>query len=221
MPTETFLNLQDEKRNKFIEIAVDEFSAHDYQSASISKIVARAGIAKGSLYQYFKDKRDLYNFLLELAAKKKADYLAGFDLTGPDGDIFETLRLLSRSMLEFEADYPKLAMIGNRAISSSSPLPAELVHQAVMDIRQFFKGLIDQGKNRGEINPVVDSETAAFIIIAALTEMVPFVSEKSVSESKSINRGNVNLGVKAAAAFEQVISLLENGMSMNPTWKKD
>ncbi len=53
MPQATFFNLPEEKRQKILECALDEFAAHDYDSASVSKIVAKAGIAKGSLYQYF------------------------------------------------------------------------------------------------------------------------------------------------------------------------
>ena len=51
MPTQTFWNLPSEKRDALIAIAVEEFASNDYDAASISRIVARAGIAKGSIYQ--------------------------------------------------------------------------------------------------------------------------------------------------------------------------
>ena len=37
MPTETFLNLADEKRQAFIETALKEFADNNYDSASINK----------------------------------------------------------------------------------------------------------------------------------------------------------------------------------------
>jgi len=221
MPTDTFRNLPQDKRQKFIEIAIDEFSNHDYDSASVSQIVARAGIAKGSLYQYFKDKRDLHLYLLELAAKKKAEYMAEIDLTNPDMNIFVMLRMLCHAMLQFQTQSPKLAMIGNRAIYGSVPLPSEIVNQAATGTRQFFKGLVEKGKNRGEIHSKVDSDTAAFLITAALKEMTSFVTVQLQSEEDGINRYNDDLGSRAALAFEQVISILENGMSTHPSRKKD
>jgi AcrR family transcriptional regulator len=71
MPLITFENLPEEKRKNIIDCAVDEFAEHDYSSASVSKIVAKAGISKGSLYQYFIDKSDLYSYLLDLASQQK------------------------------------------------------------------------------------------------------------------------------------------------------
>ncbi|MGF1600395.1 MAG: TetR/AcrR family transcriptional regulator [Thermosynechococcaceae cyanobacterium] len=75
MPTQTFFNLPDEKRQKFVDIAIAEFAAHDYNSASITQIVATAKIAKGSVYQYFKDKKGLYLYLIEFATEEKLAFL--------------------------------------------------------------------------------------------------------------------------------------------------
>ena len=51
MPRDTFLNLPDAKRKAITEAAVDEFAAYPYEQASINRIVANSGIAKGSFYQ--------------------------------------------------------------------------------------------------------------------------------------------------------------------------
>jgi AcrR family transcriptional regulator len=53
MPNQTFFNLAEEKREQITQVAIDEFANNDYGGGSISRIVARAGIAKGSFYQYF------------------------------------------------------------------------------------------------------------------------------------------------------------------------
>ena len=45
MPNQTFFNLPDAKREQILQIAIDEFAENDTDSASISRIVARAGIA--------------------------------------------------------------------------------------------------------------------------------------------------------------------------------
>ena len=71
MPRQTFFNLPEDKRNPIIDLALDEFSKYDYKNASISRIVARAGIAKGSLYQYFEDNRDLFLYLVEISGQAK------------------------------------------------------------------------------------------------------------------------------------------------------
>ncbi len=63
MPNQTVFNLPDKKRTKISELAIAEFANADYDNASISNIVKQAKIAKGSFYQYFEDKADLYLYL--------------------------------------------------------------------------------------------------------------------------------------------------------------
>lgn len=75
MPKPTFFNLPDEKRQAILEIAIEEFAENDYQSASISRMVARLGIAKGSFYEYFEDKDDLYFHVLEKALRDRLNFV--------------------------------------------------------------------------------------------------------------------------------------------------
>ena len=67
MPKETFFNLPDEKRNLIISAAMEEFSKASYDAASINQICKKSGISKGSFYQYFADKLELYVYIMTLA----------------------------------------------------------------------------------------------------------------------------------------------------------
>ena len=71
MPKSTFMNLPEGKRGAIIGIAFEEFALNSYEHASLSRIVERAGIAKGSMYQYFADKHELYLYLVDLAARSE------------------------------------------------------------------------------------------------------------------------------------------------------
>lgn len=89
MCSETFLRLPEEKRNRFLDAAWEEFSRVPFTEASINKIVVRARIPRGSFYQYFTDKEELFLYLLGgMLNHFYAEYnkiLAGFQ-----GDIFQT-----------------------------------------------------------------------------------------------------------------------------------
>ena len=43
--------------------ALTEFADQGYQAASLNRMVAQAGIAKGSLYQYFPNKEGIFAYL--------------------------------------------------------------------------------------------------------------------------------------------------------------
>ena len=65
MPSSTFLNLAPEKQEKLLSAAVREFTERPYNEASINRIVREAGIPRGSFYMYFRDKEDLFHYLME------------------------------------------------------------------------------------------------------------------------------------------------------------
>lgn len=88
MCTETFLRLPEEKRGRFLEAAWGEFTRVKFADVSINQIVRHAGIPRGSFYQYFADKEDLFAYLLEDVQRHVVQILR--ELLGRmDGDIFQ------------------------------------------------------------------------------------------------------------------------------------
>ncbi|OPX90092.1 MAG: HTH-type transcriptional regulator MtrR [Pelotomaculum sp. PtaB.Bin104] len=61
--SQKFLNLKEEKKSAIINAALKEFTKKGYELASTNEIVEEAGISKGSLFHYFKNKQDLFLFL--------------------------------------------------------------------------------------------------------------------------------------------------------------
>ncbi|MFC3041109.1 TetR/AcrR family transcriptional regulator [Virgibacillus xinjiangensis] len=98
MPKPTFFNLPEEKRQKLVHAAEEEFSRVPLFEASISNIVKAAGIPRGSFYQYFEDKEDIFFFLLNEQAEKRKESLISM-LKKYDGDIFKAVTEIYRKFL--------------------------------------------------------------------------------------------------------------------------
>lgn len=62
---EKFENLDAEKQQKILNSALMEFAENGYKQASTNRIVKQANIGKGMLFYYFKNKQDLYEYLIE------------------------------------------------------------------------------------------------------------------------------------------------------------
>lgn len=89
MCSETFLRLPEEKRNRFLDAAWEEFTRVSLADASINKIIQKAGIPRGSFYQYFASKDDLFAHLQQTML----EYLIGEYcryMREARGDIFQT-----------------------------------------------------------------------------------------------------------------------------------
>jgi AcrR family transcriptional regulator len=215
MPNPTFFNLPEEKRQKLLEYAIDEFANHDYHSASVSKIVSRVGIAKGSLYQYFKDKQDLFNYLLVLAAQKKAEMFSTYSNQASDITWDERLVNLFQVMASYELRYPQLSKIGFRATIGNSPLPEEILLKAKQSTSQYFQELVEEGKRRGEIRPDVDSSIAVLIFSSTLAGLGDYVKSHSRVDLKDIDLTKKKLVQELGLenVFNQIITILKNGIS--------
>lgn len=62
-----FEKLPEEKKKKIIDACIKEFSKNGYVNASTNNIVLNAGISKGSLFNYFDNKKNLYLYILDYA----------------------------------------------------------------------------------------------------------------------------------------------------------
>lgn len=216
MPKATFINLSEEKRNKFIEIALEEFALNDYESASVSKIVAKTGIAKGSLYQYFEDKLDLYRYLLELAIQKKGEFMAAAQPPqGMEMPFFAFIRWMFHEMARFQLEYPIMSKLGYRAAYGNSPLPDDIMANSRQATQQYFTGLIQAAQQKGEIRPDVDARTAAYLITNALTELGSYLANShGVERLKLANDGSFPVeDPNIQTEIDKLLNLLEFGLA--------
>ena len=88
LPKDTFYNLPEDKRQLILDTAIDEFAEFGYDKASINRIVEKTGIAKGSFYQYFEDKKDLFKYLIERSVQGKLEFLSPVFLNPTENDFF-------------------------------------------------------------------------------------------------------------------------------------
>ena len=100
MPTTTFYNLSEEKKKRIVDAIQAEMERTELSNLSINKIVKRAGISRGSFYQYFEDKNDMikyvmtgfYDRLLALTQEK---------LKKNEGDLFKSFEDIVYEIYEY------------------------------------------------------------------------------------------------------------------------
>ncbi|NMB90669.1 MAG: TetR/AcrR family transcriptional regulator [Chloroflexi bacterium] len=214
MPTSTFFNLPEEKRQRILDLAVEEFAHNDYDSASVSRIVEQAGIAKGSLYQYFDGKAGLYAYLLELLRQAKSDFLAAAGAPDPQDGLFAYLRRLFRQSVAFELEHPLLAQLGYRATYGNSPLPSGLLAGARQATQEYFEKLVREGQQRGEIRPEADPRAAAFVFTAVMDGLGRYLAGQEGAAGQVAQSGHYPVDSPAVQqAFDQVMAVCELGLA--------
>jgi AcrR family transcriptional regulator len=180
MPKETFFNLPDAKREAITAIAIEEFADHPYTAVSISRIVARAGIAKGSFYQYFEDKEDLYSYLLDLMVEKKREMFSSDHPDPEHGGVFKYLHWVVENSFRYEIAYPQLTRLGYRAVAGNL-FPQAFQSRARQETIAFYRRLVAVGKQQGDIDPAIDTDLimAIFdVVFSALSQtLTTYITE--------------------------------------------
>lgn len=213
MPKQTFFNLPDDKRQRITDVVIDEFADNDYANISISRIVARAGIAKGSFYQYFEDKEDLSSYLVELIAEKKAE---AFSLDHPDPEhagIFNYLRWMIANSAAFELSHPRLSRIGYRILNGGAD-ENKIYARAMESAQHYYKSLVVLGKAQGDIDPDLDDEMAATVFRIIMSEMGRHIVQRIVAQYGTDWQGRQAIldFPEAQGLYEQILRMLEFGL---------
>jgi AcrR family transcriptional regulator len=99
MPKPTFFHLPKEKQELLMNVAKKEFSRVPLYEASIANIIKEAGIPRGSFYQYFDDKEDVFFYLLDVYSKRSYELFISI-VKRNIGDVFESFIDWFKSILK-------------------------------------------------------------------------------------------------------------------------
>ena len=126
MCRETFQRLPEEKRARFLDAAWAEFNRVSIAEVSINQIVRKAGVPRGSFYQYFGDKNDLFIYLLESVGDH---YISEYRkvLQMAKGDLFEAQKLAFEGFTGEELKRDPLFERCLRLLQLNPGLPMELM----------------------------------------------------------------------------------------------
>jgi TetR/AcrR family transcriptional regulator len=216
MPKATFFNLSEEKRQLIMDLAIEEFAENDYDSASISKIVAQAGIAKGSFYQYFEDKSDLYKYLLDEGGRLKMRFLENHPPPDPQMGLFAYLRWLYRVGTYTEFTHPKLVKVAQRALYGKGPFPDEWVKTMRREGLLFFKRLIEMGIANGQLRPDLDADLAAYMCYATSQDLGQYlIARVGIGKETNFYEAFRDHEAELEVIWDSFLQLLERGMA-NP-----
>ena len=215
MPKKTFFNLPEEKRETLIKIALEEFSSQDYNSASISRIVRQAGIAQGSLYQYFADKKDLYLYLLDLLSKTKLSFLRDSYPPQTQMDFFEYLSWVFETSLLFDVTYPAFSRLSYRVFYGGIPFEDPASDRFKQGSAEFMRQMVVKGIERGDINADIDPNLVVFVVEILSNAVSNYIPKKlGVTTEELANSGISNLDLDPAKkTFSDLIKILKFGLA--------
>ncbi len=193
MPQETFFNLPADKRNLIISAAMHEFSKANYKTASINQICKKANIPKGSFYQYFTDKLDLYVYIMTLAIEEKIKFFSSVISEFHTLTLSDQIRLLFLKGVEFAKKHPQYAALGEQfSKENDESAKSAVIKEGDKLSESLFAQVIDNAKAKGEIDSSVDSFAFSLLLQSLNNTVQQYMLNKFGHFSYEHNAEDVN-----------------------------
>lgn len=97
-----------EKQTRILNAAFEVFSKNRFHKASTNDIVEKAGVSKGILFHYFKNKQALYDYLKHFAFSTLIDALDR-EIDWTESDFFDRLKSIGMIKTRILVQYPYMA----------------------------------------------------------------------------------------------------------------
>ncbi len=158
------------RRESIIQAAIEVFSKKGFQAASISEIAQRADVAEGSIYQYFKNKEDLF-FSIPIEKTKEFRTQLELHLEGISG-AFNKLRKFVWYFLYFfkvNPDYGRTLMLEMRVSKSFVKTDAyDFLKKSVAQVLEIIR----EGQDEGVIRKDTDIYILRHLVLGTLEHIV-------------------------------------------------
>lgn len=162
-----FMNLEPEKRERILNAAINEFAKKGFKNASTNEIVKEAGISKGLLFHYFKNKKQLYLFLYDyLMEIIKEEYFQKPWIN--EKDFLEKIRMASLTKLELYRKYPLIFKFFLTAYSETDGEVRNEVADRNQKLKEANLPRVYDNVDLSNLREEVDHQKAINLIVWAL-----------------------------------------------------
>jgi TetR/AcrR family fatty acid metabolism transcriptional regulator len=159
-----------EKYQRILDAAVAVFAERGFHSSRVSDIAARADVADGTIYLYFKNKEEILmaaiNTAFDAFMKHARTEIA--PITSP----IDKLRRLAYLHLQAMGSNRNMAIVFQMELRQSVRFLGAFSHHQMVEYLGLVRECIRQGQKQGVFRPELQEKIAANCFFGALDEMV-------------------------------------------------
>ena len=159
-----------EKYQRILDGAVAVFAERGFHSARVSDIAARAGVADGTVYLYFRNKEEILMAAINSAfeAFMKGARIELEKITSP----LEKLQRLAYLHLDALGSNRNMAVVLQMELRQSVRFLEAFSHHQMVEYFALVRDCIRQGQQQGLLRPDINEKIAANCFFGAIDEMV-------------------------------------------------
>ena len=164
MPKDTFLRLSKDKQEKIKKGALKTFNRLNYEVVTVKDIVDDCEIPRGSFYQYFHDKFDVFKYLVTETQEEKVKYMQKPIEKIGEVSFLELYQELVQAGLNFAKDYPHIYKLGYQLYFSLDKDVKQFYEEMSVYSIAFIENLIIKDQEAGNTRTDIDAKVVATIL---------------------------------------------------------
>jgi len=160
-----------QRQAELLETAIEVFAKRGYQATTMEEIADRAGVSKGMLYIYFKNKEALFGAVFRWFGKMTEEMmLAGID--GLDDEV-EQIKRIAATWAEVAIQHREYVPLfldfwAAASVKGMRNDYAEDLATMYEEYRNLIVDIIERGKAKGSFRPDADARAIAYLLVGGM-----------------------------------------------------
>jgi TetR/AcrR family fatty acid metabolism transcriptional regulator len=180
-----------EKRPLILQAATEVFAEQGFVAVTVAEIAERAGIGKGTVYEYFTSKDELLFAVFEWMNEGISHRIR--DLLVETGTTHDRLRRMLELGAEITREQVEMqAVVLDFWAASRGTKSEERYNRACLETfrsyRRLVADVIREGQNTGELRSEIDPEAVATMVVAAMDGLgVQIFFDREIDPSTTVD----------------------------------
>lgn len=163
---------REHRRAQILQSALLVFSDQGYHQASVSDLVAAAGVARGTFYLYFDSKQAIFHELLDDLLVRLRDNVVGVDASPGAPPVREQLIRTVRRLLDtVDANRAFVRILLREAVGLDAAVDEKL-GEFYGSLHDLLVLALEQGRAMGIVRADVDTEVIAVCLLGSVKEVL-------------------------------------------------
>ena len=174
----TFENLNEERKLEIIQASLEEFAMNEYGTASLSNIIKKLGLAKGSFYRYFENKQSLFFYVLDHCINLRIENDKNYITEEPE-DFFDLMLLHIQSKIRFDQTQPLASIFFYNVLQERNSEELGNIRyiskQKGLDILEMT---VDKFIEKGQLRTDMDAKLIAWSVFESVMSFMNYIEHR-------------------------------------------
>jgi AcrR family transcriptional regulator len=159
------------RRQATVQATLELAAKHAPTEITTAKIAARMGMSQAAVFRHFSTKSAVWEEVMRWVARELMEQVQQAAAPGPPA--LNALEAVFLAHVAFVAQYPGVPRILFAELQQVSPTPVrEIVWELVRDYGLLVASLLERGRQSGEIDSSISTETASSMFLGAVQGLI-------------------------------------------------